>query len=165
MTITLRPVEDDDMEFLYRVYASTREEELAQVDWDDEKKAAFLRMQFAAQHAYYTENYRHRQFQVILHDGQPAGRLFIDWRPDEIRIMDIALLPAHRRQGIGSYLLRSILDEGRRRGLPVTIHVESFNPAKRLYQRLGFRQIAESDVYQLMKWSPPAGPEGENTRC
>jgi ribosomal protein S18 acetylase RimI-like enzyme len=153
-TITLRPIGADDMELLYRVYASTREDELAQVQWGEGQKAAFLRMQFDAQHRYYQENYSTARFQVILLNGEPAGRLYVDRRSAEIRIVDIALLPEYRNRGIGSTLLRAILDEGERADLPVTIHVESFNPALRLYERLGFRMVEDKGVYYFMEKSP-----------
>ena len=152
--ITLRPMTPDDQDFLCRVYASTREQELAQVDWDEAHKTAFVQMQFDAQHRYYAENYPHAQFQIILVDGEPAGRLYVDRRAAEIRIMDITLLPAFRGQGIGSRLLNEILAEGQAHGLPVTIHVERFNPALRLYERLGFRLLEDKGVYYLMEWTP-----------
>jgi len=162
MPLTLRPVSPDDQEFLYRVYAATREEELAQVDWEVSQKEAFLRMQFNAQHAYYQENYREAAFQVILLEGEPVGRLYLHRRPQEIRIVDISLLPAFRGRGIGSTLLKEILAEGDRSGRVVTIHVERFNPALRLYTRLGFRQAADRGVYLFMEWKPA---QKEELKC
>ena len=155
--ITLRPIGADDLAFLCRVYASTREEELAVTDWSAVQKEAFLAMQFNAQHAYYQENYPGAAFQVILLDGQPIGRLYLDRWPGELRIVDIALLPAFRGRGVGTTILDAILAEGRRLSLPVRIHVERFNPALRLYTRLGFRQAADKDVYYLMERLPDAG--------
>ena len=111
-------------------------------------------MQFRAQDAFYKENYPGAAYHVILRGEQPAGRLYIQRRKDEIRIMDIALLPHYRRQGIGSHLLNEILQEGARENLPVTIHVERFNPALHLYERLGFRFSEDRGVYYFMKWSP-----------
>ena len=153
-TLTLRPAIEDDRPFLYRVYASTRQGELERVGWSEIQKDAFLRQQFDAQDAFYRQNYPGAEFQVILHDGLPGGRLYVHRRASEIRVMDIALLPEHRGRGLGSRLMHAILDEGRRAGLPVTIHVERFNPAQRLYARLGFRPVAGNDVYLLMEWSP-----------
>lgn len=152
--ITLRPITDNDLELLYAIYASTRQEELAQVTWAEGQKEAFLRMQFNAQHRYYQENYPGHQFQVILLDGKPAGRLYLHRRAAEIRIVDIALLPPFRNRGIGSTLLRDILTEGQQKGVPVTIHVESFNPALRLYERLGFRKAEDKGVYWFMEKAP-----------
>jgi ribosomal protein S18 acetylase RimI-like enzyme len=145
-----RPVVEDDDAFLCRLYGSTREAELTLVDWDDAQKAAFVRMQFDAQRAYYDEHYVDASFEVILVDGEPAGRLYVARWPEEIRIVDIALLPAYRNRGIGSSLVRDLLDEGAASGEPVTIHVERFNPALNLYARLGFVLAEDKGVYLLL---------------
>jgi ribosomal protein S18 acetylase RimI-like enzyme len=152
--LALRPITDEDRDLLYRIYASTREDELAQVAWDEDQKAAFLHMQFEAQHHYYHANYPDAQFQVILLDHEPAGRLYLHRWPREIRIVDIALLPDYRHRGIGSALLGEILAEADRGGLAVTIHVECFNPALRLYERLGFRKVEDKGVYYFMERRP-----------
>lgn len=153
--ITLRPITPEDMDFLCQVYTSTRQEEMALVtDWSEAQKAAFLQMQFNAQHAHYAEHYPRAQFEIILLDGTPIGRLYVDRRVKEIRIVDITLLPEYRNRGIGSGFLKEIMNEGTQTGLPITIHVEMFNPALRLYDRLGFRRIADHGVYYLMEWSP-----------
>lgn len=149
--VTLRPIRDDDREFLFRLYAGTREEELAVVAWDAAQKEAFLRQQFEAQHAYWTEHYRGATFEVVLVDGEPAGRLYVDRWPNEVRIVDIALLPEHRGAGTGTRLLERVFAEADAAGKPVSIHVESFNPARRLYDRLGFVQVADRGVYVLMR--------------
>lgn len=156
MNITLRTAEPSDLPFLYRVYASTRMEELAQVDWTDEQKEAFLQMQFTAQHSHYQEYYPEAAFQVILVDGEPGGRLYVSRWPDQIRIVDIALLPEHRNAGIGSALLKDLMAEATAANKPLTIHVEQYNPAMRLYERLGFVKIGERGVYYLMEWRPTA---------
>jgi ribosomal protein S18 acetylase RimI-like enzyme len=153
-SITLRPIEADDEAFLYRVYAATRAAELAQVEWDAAQREAFLRQQFTAQHRYYQEHYADTAFQVVLVDGRPAGRLYVARWPEEVRIVDIALLPEHRHAGIGTALLRELQAEAARAGKPLRIHVEVFNPARRLYERLGFRTIADRGVYLFLEWSP-----------
>jgi GNAT superfamily N-acetyltransferase len=152
-----RPISADDQALLYRIYASTREEELAATGWSAVQKEAFLMMQFKAQHAHYQEHYPGAAFQVILREGQPIGRLYLDRWPTELRIVDIALLPKYRGQGIGTIILEAILSEGQRLGLPVSIHVERFNPALRLYTRLGFHQIQDEGVHYLMEKTPDAG--------
>jgi ribosomal protein S18 acetylase RimI-like enzyme len=154
VTVTLRPVLPGDEEFTFAVYAATRTDEMALVDWTVMEKEAFLRMQFNAQYQYYTENYPGAQFQVILLGGQPVGRLYIHRRKNEIRIMDIALLPEYRRRGIGSTLLKEILGEAEKDHLSVTIHVERFNPAMHWYERLGFHLVEDKGVYCFLKWSP-----------
>ena len=143
------------MDLLLRVYRSTREEELAMIaDWTAEMKDSFVRQQFEAQHAWYQEHYEGAQFDVILVDGQPAGRLYVHRRPNEIRLVDITLLPEYRKGGFGTSILRDLLAEGEAADKPVTIHVEIYNPAMRLYERLGFRPIEERGPYRLMEWRP-----------
>jgi len=152
--ITLRPIGTDDQAFLSRVYASTREEELAPLPWTEAQKESFLRMQFTAQHNYYQEQFPDAAFDVILRDGQPIGRLYVHRRPDELSIVDIALLPEHRRAGIGSGLLGKLLAEADAAGKPVRIHVEQYNPALHLYKRLGFEVVDNTGVYFLMERVP-----------
>jgi ribosomal protein S18 acetylase RimI-like enzyme len=149
---TLRPVREGDAPFLFRVYASTRREELAQVDWSEAQKDAFLRMQFAAQTQHYREHYAEADFDVVECDGEPAGRLTVLRAPGEIRVVDLALLPPWRGRGIGGRLLRELLAEAAAAGLPVRVHVERTNPALRLYARLGFAPAAELGPYLRLEW-------------
>ncbi len=143
--------------FLAAVYASTRAEELAVTGWSDEDKAVFCRRQFDAQAAHYRENYPGASFQVIERDGVSIGRLYVARWEKEIRIVDIALLPEHRGTGIGTKLLRELQEEARSVGKSLTIHVERFNPALRLYERLGFKQVEDKGVYLLMSWNCSGG--------
>ena len=129
-------------------------EELAVVPWDDAQKDAFLRMQFDAQDAWWRENYAAASFDVILVDGEPAGRLYVHRGPSEIRIVDIALLPEHRGSGIGTRLLEELLAEGDAAGKSVTIHVERMNPALRLYERLGFSVAEDKGIYLFLERPP-----------
>ena len=151
----MRPIRARDQAFLYQVYAGTRTKELAPLPWDEAEKAAFLRMQFDAQHKYYTEQFPDARFDVVLDRGRRIGRLYVDRRAGEIRIIDIALLPERRGNGIGGMLMQELLDEAAAAGKPVRIHVEKFNRALGLYQRLGFSQIEDQGVYLLMEWLPP----------
>jgi ribosomal protein S18 acetylase RimI-like enzyme len=152
--IGLRAIRPEDEEFLCRVYGSTRADELAHLAWTDGEKATFLRSQFAAQHRYYQENYTSTRFDVVLVDGQPAGRLYVARWPEELRVVDIALLPEYRRRGIGTVLLRSLLEEAAACELPLRIHVERFNPALGLYDKLGFRLVEDRGVYLFLEWRP-----------
>lgn len=151
---TLRPITDADLGFLERVYASTREEELRPTGWSGEQKRQFLRQQFEAQHGYYQEHYEDSHFDVILHDGEPVGRLYVARWDDELRVIDIALLPEHQRQGLGTALLRKLMAEAHAGGKPVRIHVEHNNPALGLYRRLGFKRTGDTGVYWLMECAP-----------
>lgn len=142
-----------DLPFLFQVYVSTREEELSVVPWTAEQKESFLRMQFDAQYRYYQEHYPDARFDLIIFMGERIGRLYVDRRDKEIRIIDIALLPEFRNLGVGSRLLQELLDEGDSQKKPVSIHVETSNPAMSLYKCLGFKMIKEVGVYHLMEYS------------
>jgi ribosomal protein S18 acetylase RimI-like enzyme len=150
--IALRPVTLQDESFLARVYASSRTQELAITGWSEGQKADFCRGQFDAQSAYYSANYPDASFQIIERDGWPIGRLYVDRWEKEIRIVDITLLPEFRGSGIGTKLLRDLQTEARSAGKSLTIHVERFNRALGLYQRLGFQQVEDKGVYLLMEW-------------
>ena len=154
--ITLRPVQPGDEGFLYLVYASTRADELAPLNWSEQQRHAFLTMQFDAQSRFYREQFPGAAFQVILRGGVAIGRLYVDRRADEISIIDIALVPEQRGHGIGAALLTDLIEEADRADKPVRIHVERFNPALRLYQRLGFVPIGDTGVYLLLEKLPAA---------
>jgi ribosomal protein S18 acetylase RimI-like enzyme len=109
--VELLPVDEGDREFLYRVYASTRAEELAVAPWDDAQKDVFLRAQFDAQDRWYHEHNTRGSYEVIVVDGEPAGRLCLHRGEAEIRIVDMALLPEHRGNGVGTSLLLDLLAE------------------------------------------------------
>jgi len=153
--ITLRPITDADLPFLGRLYASTRQEELSVTGWPQKQIDAFLAQQFEAQHKHYSENYQAASFDLILdpESGESIGRLYLDRREHEFRIVDIALVPEWRGRGIGGAILRGLLAEAGGEGKTVTIHVEANNPAMSLYLRLGFRHIDDNGVYHLMEWT------------
>lgn len=153
-TLTFRRITPQDESFLRAVYASTRAAELALVNWTQAQKEAFLQMQFNAQRTHYTTHYPDADFLIIEKAGESAGRLYLARLPEELRIMDIALLPQHCGQGIGTELLGDIITEARAAGKPVRIHVERFNPALRLYQRLGFAVIEDGPIYLFMEKTP-----------
>jgi ribosomal protein S18 acetylase RimI-like enzyme len=150
LQITLRPAAAADRALLEAVYRSTRESELALVSWDDATKRAFVAQQFAAQEQHYREHYPGATFDVIEADGGPAGRLYVHRGDADIRIMDIALLPECRGRGIGTRVLRGVLAAACASARSVSIHVERGNPARRLYERLGFRVVGEHGIYLLM---------------
>jgi ribosomal protein S18 acetylase RimI-like enzyme len=148
---TLRPVSDADRAFLVALYGSTREQELDQVSWAPGAREAFVEQQFAAQDAHYRANYPGACLDVIEVDGVAAGRLYVHRGPSDIRIMDIALAPGFRGRGIGTALLRRLMDEADASGRRLSIHVEMNNPARSLYDRLGFEPAGEHGVYVLME--------------
>ncbi len=151
--LEFRPISDADLPFLARLYASTRTEELAVTEWSSERKAAFLEQQFRGQHAHYQKYYPNADWLVTMHGGRDVGRLYVERWPTQHRIIDIALLPEHRGQGFGTALLLDLMDEAAAVGKAVSIHVEKFNPAMRLYRRLGFTSAEDKGVYDLMRWA------------
>jgi len=150
--LTLRAQSSEDRKFLFALYASTRAVEMEQLDWSAQQKDEFLAMQFRAQTLHYDEYYPDAQLAIIELDAAPIGRLYVDRREREIEIIDIALVPSMRGRGIGKRLLAELLDEGRATARRVRIYVEHFNPARGLYDRLGFRQIGTNGVYHEMEY-------------
>lgn len=158
-SLALRPATDEDRPFLLRVYGSTRADELALVDWPEETKRSFVQMQFDAQDRHYRESFPGATWDVVVVDGEAAGRLYLDRWPGEVRIIDVALLPEWRNAGVGTVLLERVLAAAAASGRKVSIHVEVFNPARRLYERLGFREVQDLGVHVLMEWRP-SGDDG-----
>jgi len=153
--ITLRLATDADYAFMRALYGSTRAEEMKQFPLNEEQRERFLDQQFAAQHEHYRIHYPTCERNIVEKDGQPIGRLWIDeWR-DQIRLVDIALIPEARGSGVGTTLVRDVLERGAKGGKPVTIHVEAYNPALHLYERLGFVRVDTNGVYYFMRWTPP----------
>ncbi len=150
--ITLRPSRLEDGPFLFRVYASTRADEMSLVDWTHDQKDAFLQMQFNAQRQYYLETYRTAEYSIIQCDGLDIGRLIVDRQPDRFVLMDIALLPEYRNGGIGKALITDLMAQAAREGKPLRLHVEIFNPALHLYERLGFKKVQMAGIYYEMEW-------------
>ena len=152
-TVRLRPVSAEDEEFLVSVYASTRAEELAQVPWSDEQKAEFVRWQFNLQRQDYQKNFPQTQYHVILVDDQPAGRIWISRDDDQIRLLDIALLDEFQNRGVGTVLLRRLIDEATRAKKSLQHMVFMLNTnARRFYERLGFVVTEELGAYLQMEW-------------
>lgn len=155
LPIELRAIDEGDAAFLYAVYASTRAQELAPLGWNEAQRESFLRMQFEAQRRDYWANCDTTRFQIIVCGGEPAGRLYVERRGGELRIVDIALLPAFRNRGIGSVLIGRLFAEADAAVLTVCIHVEHNNPAQRLYVRLGFEVCGETGaIHRLMERRP-----------
>lgn len=143
MHYRLRPATAADEDWQLAIYAGTREDELALTGWPPEQREAFLRQQHRAQQQHYRAHFPHSVCQLILVDGEVAGRLWLDDRADRLHILDIALLPAWRGRGLGSRCLQDLAAQGRALGIQVELH----NPARRLYERLGF--VAEGQPQGL----------------
>ena len=152
--ITLRPVGSDDYDFLVEVYGSTRAEEMALVPWTDEQRQLFVRSQFNAQQDHYAKTYPGASHDVIVSDNRSVGRLYVARLDHEIRIIDITLLPAERNGGIGSYLIKQLLNEANSSGKITRIYVEEFNPSLRLFERLGFSSSEQQGIHLLLQCNP-----------
>jgi GNAT superfamily N-acetyltransferase len=150
----LRPAGPGDAAVLYRIYASTRENELAAAGWDAAMKEAFLRLQFTAQDTYYRAAFPHASFDLVTRGEEVLGRLYVDRGEPAWLVIDVALLPEHRGKGIGTGLLADVLAEAGAAARPVRLHVGRSSPARRLYDRLGFRQIADQGVYLFLEREP-----------
>ncbi len=148
------PVSETDLPFLLKLYGTTREQELAQFGWTDEQKRQFIKFQFEAQSRQYRESYPNATFDLILLDNAAIGRLYLEECQTQIRVIDIALLPQYRCQGIGSRFLRGIKQGATVLNKTVSIHVQQNNPALYLYQRLGFNKVGEYGIYVQMMWQP-----------
>ena len=152
---TLRPVSADDVDFLQTVYASTRADELTQLPWNESQRSAFIRMQFTAQRQHYLKHYPNARQELILIGEQPVGRLYVNRGEQEIHIIDITVLPEYRGQGIGSSLIKTLIEEATEARKSTTIYVESFNRSKQLFERFGFKEI-EKDGFNLLLERPAA---------
>lgn len=155
-TISLRPIQDEDLMVLSEIYGGTREKELTQiVEWNEEQKRAFVLQQFMAQHEYYQKNYIGAAFYIIQKNKDSIGRLYIheNFQEKGVRIIDIAILSQWQNKGIGSSILKDILAKASTLNRAVSIHVETFNPAMKLYKKLNFEKISETNgVYHLLEW-------------
>ena len=150
--IALRPVAPEDDDFLLDVYASTRADEMALVEWTDEQKRAFLKMQLDAQRGEYEQRFPDADYRVILVGGRPAGRLWVARTPRQIRLLDIALLPEFRGRGVGARLVLELADEAAASGLPLRHMVFPLNEgALRFYERLGFTRLELHGAYWEME--------------
>jgi GNAT superfamily N-acetyltransferase len=162
-TVELRPVTKDDDQFLFSVYASTRHDELSQVDWDQKQKDLFLRWQFDLQRDEYTTRFPDAAYHVILVDQQPAGRIWVGSDDEQIRLLDIALLPQFQNRGVGTALLRRLMDQAADAGRVLRHMVFVLNnDAERFYERLGFKRIEDFGAYKHMEWRPATTETNSN---
>ncbi len=148
---SFRVATEADEEFLFAVYASTRMEEIAVLGWPEAQATMFLRMQFTAQTGAYRTQFPEAEHRIILLAGEPVGRILIADEGDALRLVDVALLSEHRGRGIGTVLLRELTDRADGRGLAVRLHVVETNPARRLYERFGFRPLDSDGLYLEME--------------
>ena len=160
MTAQLRPSRPEDRDFLFRLYASTREHELSALGWPPAQQEAFLRMQFNTQQQWYLATYSTAENKIIEKDHEPIGRMIVQRGPEVWRLLDISLLPAHRGRGIGGELIRSLIEECGESGAVLQLQVLNTNPAQLLYTRLGFIKTGEDQIYTQMELRPQKTESG-----
>jgi len=154
---TFRPVGPDDDTFLLELYATTRADEMTMVPWTDEQREAFVRMQFAGQQQHYQETYPSATHEIILSNNQPVGRLYVARLDEEIRIVDITVMPVERNRGVGTFSIKGLMDEAENARKVVRIYVENYNPSLNLFERLNFKAVQQQGFHILLEWSPNAG--------
>jgi ribosomal protein S18 acetylase RimI-like enzyme len=156
MTVSLRPFRPEDQEFLFKLYAGTRQQEVSAWGWTIAQQEAFLRMQFNAQQRSYEMTYEGAEHQVVVlednvFEANPIGRIMVLRGRETTLLVDIALLPEYRGRGIGGGLLQNLIEQCNKDKVAVRLQVLKTNPARRLYERLGFLKIGEDEVYFQMK--------------
>lgn len=154
MPISLRPYHEYDRDFLFKLYASTRTDEIAPFGWPPAQQEAFLLMQFTAQQRWYAMSYAQAEHHIIEQDGTPIGRMMVSREQPAAVLIDIALMPEHRRKGIGGGLIRQLIEQCNGKKLPLRLQVLRGNPALRLYERLGFVRTEEDQMYIQMARQP-----------
>ncbi len=152
--VTFKAISENDMAFLSELYRSTRWDEVMQAPWDDQQRIDFLSQQFQAQHTHYISHYPHAEKLIIIKNNKHIGRIYLDRDDVSICLIDVALIPKERSQGLGTALLTELLTEAQLNNKKVVIHVENFNPAYQWYLKHGFKQVEDKGVYQYMEWYP-----------
>lgn len=152
--ITMRKAVPEDESFFIQLYVSTRQEEVAAWGWPDQQRDHFLRMQFSLQQQSYSTQYPEAEHYIIRENQTPLGRMILHHGLLEILLVDLSLLPSFRNAGIGSTLLKELQEEAVAIRKRIRLNVFHSNPAKRLYERLGFQNLAEESMYIGMQWDP-----------
>ncbi len=150
--LSLRPVLADDMAFLSMLYATTRADELAMTGWPEATKSLFVVQQFTAQNASYLGEFPEADRLIVEQAGVAIGRVYVDSSGTSCHLIDITLMPAACGQGLGSALIGDLQRHAAARGQSVTLSVIATNPARRLYEQLGFRRTERGALYDQMVW-------------
>lgn len=151
--LELRAVKPEDDPFLLSVYGSTRDKELSQVEWPAGQRETFLHWQFNLQRKEYDARFPDARYQIVIIDGEPAGRIWIGEREEEIRLLDIAILPQFQNRGAGTLLVKNLIASATASGKTLRHMVFVLNDdAHRFYERLGFRIIEDLGAYKHMEY-------------
>lgn len=145
MAHTLRPVSDADYLWLWSLKRTTMKAYVEQTwgRWDDAEQAARFR-----------ENFKPDDVHIIILDGHDAGLLHVEHGTTEIFLVNIQVAPEFQNRGLGTEVMRALLNEARTRKLPLRLQVLKVNPARNLYERIGFAVVGETDTHYQMRWTP-----------
>jgi ribosomal protein S18 acetylase RimI-like enzyme len=154
LAISLRPATVADEGFLDELYASTRADEVAAWGWLPAQQRAFLAQQARVRRAGYAAQFPAAEDAIVEVEGRAVGRCLVDRSGPVITLVDLALVPARRGQGLGTAVLERLLAEARAQGRRVRLHVERANRAAALYRRLGFEGVEEDPFRLTMEWAP-----------
>jgi ribosomal protein S18 acetylase RimI-like enzyme len=158
LTVTTRPMIDDDSMLLFELYASARAEELSRSGWATPQQRSFFRMQAMNQEQFYLRHHAHLDRRTVCINGFSAGRVLVDRGADVHTIVDFGILPSFRARGVGSLVIAQVLADAAAAGVPVELEIHPGNEAVRLCRRLGFDVIDERDERIRMRWSPATLP-------
>lgn len=151
-SISLRPATEDDQEFLLALYKSSRGDDLRDLGWEEERIAEFLEMQYEAYQNFLASDHPDIQDQVVLSFGEPVGHLSVEQRPEEIRLVDVSLMPEQRQHGTGTLLIQELQTQAAAAKRPLRLQVIRFGRAVALFERLGFRRTSETGSHFQMEW-------------
>jgi GNAT superfamily N-acetyltransferase len=154
-SVTFRPATNTDEEFMLELYQSSRGDDLRGLDWEESRISEFLRFQHEAQQQFYQNDNQEAVDEIVMVEGQPVGRLIVERREHEMRCIDLAIMPAHRSAGLGTFLIRKLQDEARELKRPLRLQVIRFSQAVNLFERLGFVRTSETGTHFQMEWRPP----------
>jgi ribosomal protein S18 acetylase RimI-like enzyme len=152
--VETRLAKTEDAPFLYEVYSSTRMDEVSAWGWEEHDRNAFLSIQWIMQKNSYQLQFPDAENLIISYEGLNAGRLMLYRTTEKIHLIDISLLPSFRNHGVGSSLLKTLQHEALMKQQIIELHVTPHNPARRLYERLGFQLHESLDFYWKMVWQP-----------
>lgn len=154
--ITLRPTTESDLDFLHDVYRDSRSIELAMVPWDEEQKRLFVIHQYSAQTRHYLEYYPKALHDIVLRNGEPVGRLYVDRGEKTTAILDICVAMKYRRQGVATKVISDLIAEAEANGTIITVSTEPFNPSQSLFKKLGFVVAKEDEARVSFERKPTA---------
>jgi len=157
--LRLRPEREEDREFRFRLFCDSRlpEFELLAHQVGPAAYNQIIQMQFHAQSTSYRAQFPQARFDIVELADAPIGRIVVDRPGDMIHIVDQAIIPTMRNRGIGTAMMRALMDDAAQAGLPVRLKVASSNdPSMKLYLRLGFVPIETAPLYIDMEWRASA---------